>query len=286
MAGNRSRSSWIRAVCIGFALLMLSSGAAQAQVVTEFSAGITAGAIPQGITAGPDGNLWFTEVVGNQIGRITTGASCTEDALTMCLIGGRYKVTSYWRNQYAGGATSNLNKVRLTDATGAFWLSDSNTYEYMIRFNTVTDNGRAWIAIPMFTDVEFWVAVTDTANGQYKEYHSAPGNKTLIYDPFFFVYPAPAPPIVLTGSLFADPLSGGGNLLLTDVCGCVSVPLTVVSNARPPEPLACHETHPLDYSSSTVVVTVSAPTWSVSGTYSVPLDPHVGLRVHADCRSN
>jgi hypothetical protein len=96
----------------------------------------------------------------------------------------------------------------------------------------------------------------------------------------------PTPPIVLTGSLFADPLSGGGNLLLTDVCGCVSVPLTVVSNARPPEPLACHETHPLDYSSSTVVVTVSAPTWSVSGTYSVPFDPHVGLRVHADCRSN
>ena len=44
-------------------------------VVTEFSAGITAGAGPLGITAGPDGNLWFTEPNGNRIGRISTGAA-------------------------------------------------------------------------------------------------------------------------------------------------------------------------------------------------------------------
>jgi hypothetical protein len=107
----------------------------------------------------------------------------------MCLISGRYRVTSYWRNQYAGGALSNLNKTRLTDATGAFWIADANTYEYMIRFNTVTDNGRAWISIPMFTDVEFWIMVQDTVNGQSQTYHSPAGNRTLIYDPFFFVYP-------------------------------------------------------------------------------------------------
>jgi hypothetical protein len=115
--------------------------------------------------------------------------TCNEDAYTMCLVGGRYKVTSHWRNQYAGGAVANLSKARLTDTTGAFWIADASTYEYMIRFNTATNNGRAWIAIPMFTDVEFWVAVTDTFNGQYKEYHSAPGNRTLIYDPNYFFYP-------------------------------------------------------------------------------------------------
>lgn len=69
--GNSSTASWVRAVCLGFALLGLSSGAAQAQVVTELSAGITAGAQPIGITAGPDGNLWFTEFNGNRIGRIS-----------------------------------------------------------------------------------------------------------------------------------------------------------------------------------------------------------------------
>jgi hypothetical protein len=80
-------------------------------------------------------------------------------------------------------------KTRLTDVTGAFWFYGASTYEYMIRINTATNNGRAWVAIPTFTSVEFWVTVIDTLNGQSKEYHSLPGNVTLIYDPFFFVYP-------------------------------------------------------------------------------------------------
>ncbi|MCM3876471.1 MAG: immune inhibitor A [Thermoanaerobaculia bacterium] len=118
-----------------------------------------------------------------------SNASCIEDASTMCLVNGRYRVTSHWKNQYAGGAVANLSKAKLTDTTGAFWTADANTYEYLIRFNTATSNGRAWVAITTFTDVEFWVAVTDTVNGQYKEYHSVPGNRTLIYDPSYFVYP-------------------------------------------------------------------------------------------------
>jgi len=142
------------------------------------------------------GTLWYYEdfmIMNNKVTcngvSCSTVASCVEDAYTMCLVGGRYQVTSHWRNQYAGGATANLNKAKLTDATGAFWISDSNTFEYLIRFNTSTNNGRAWIAIPTFTDVEFWIDVTDTVGGQFKEYHSAPGNQTLIYDPYFFVFP-------------------------------------------------------------------------------------------------
>jgi PKD repeat protein len=115
--------------------------------------------------------------------------ACTEDAVTMCLVGARYRVTSTWQNQYAGGAVSTLKKARLTDATGAFFLSDSDTYEYLIRINTATDNGHAWISIPTFTDVEFFIEVLDTQSGQYTEYHSPAGNRTLIYDPYFFVYP-------------------------------------------------------------------------------------------------
>ena len=73
-----SIASWVRAVCLGFALLELSSGVAQAQVISEFSTGITAGATPDGITAGPDGNLWFTEFGGSRIGRITPLGVVTE----------------------------------------------------------------------------------------------------------------------------------------------------------------------------------------------------------------
>jgi streptogramin lyase len=87
-----------RAVCLGVALLALTCGAAQAQVVTEFSAGITAGAVPLNITAGPDGNLWFTEIgqtigggpspgqaplqLPGRIGRITPLGVVTEFSIT------------------------------------------------------------------------------------------------------------------------------------------------------------------------------------------------------------
>jgi hypothetical protein len=46
-------------------------------VITEFSIPTT-GSNPRGITAGPDGNLWFTEEFGNKIGRITPDGVITE----------------------------------------------------------------------------------------------------------------------------------------------------------------------------------------------------------------
>ncbi len=59
--------------------LISPSGAADEEgLVTEFSAGLTPGASPSGITAGPDGNLWFTEANANQIGRITPAGVVTE----------------------------------------------------------------------------------------------------------------------------------------------------------------------------------------------------------------
>jgi hypothetical protein len=49
-----------------------------AGVGTNFSAGISFGAQPADITAGPDGNLWFTEPGINGIGRITLAGVVTE----------------------------------------------------------------------------------------------------------------------------------------------------------------------------------------------------------------
>jgi len=46
--------------------------------ITEFRTGISAGGNPRGITVGPDGNLWFTELDGNRIGRITPTGTVTE----------------------------------------------------------------------------------------------------------------------------------------------------------------------------------------------------------------
>src|SRR5947209_3969028 len=46
-------------------------------VITEFALP-TQGSIPYQITVGPDGNLWFTEIVGNKIGRISPTGSISE----------------------------------------------------------------------------------------------------------------------------------------------------------------------------------------------------------------
>jgi PKD repeat protein len=147
----------------------------------------TAGAFPVMLTAtnGGGSNTTTKTVTVSSAG----SSSCVEDATTMCLVGGRYRIRSHWKNQYAGGTLSTLSKAKLTDVTGAFWITNSSTYEYLIRFNTATDNGRAWIAIPTFTDVEFWIDVTDTRTGQSNGYHSVAGNRTLLYDPSTFVYP-------------------------------------------------------------------------------------------------
>src|SRR5262249_30350909 len=45
--------------------------------IQEFG-GVASGSAPFDIVKGPDGNLWFTEMVANQIGRITPGGRVTE----------------------------------------------------------------------------------------------------------------------------------------------------------------------------------------------------------------
>jgi streptogramin lyase len=59
-------------------LLLIPAAIATAQVtITEFLVP-TSGSQPGAITAGPDGNLWFTESAGNNIGRITPAGVVTE----------------------------------------------------------------------------------------------------------------------------------------------------------------------------------------------------------------
>jgi streptogramin lyase len=58
-------------VCIGLLSLSSAPAWATAGTITEFPIP-TANSQPRGITAGPDGNLWFTESSGDKIGRIST----------------------------------------------------------------------------------------------------------------------------------------------------------------------------------------------------------------------
>jgi streptogramin lyase len=70
---------------VGLVIVALASGIAWLTVhhappagsITEFPVP-TASSGPEGIAAGPAGNLWFTEANGDQIGRVSPGGTITE----------------------------------------------------------------------------------------------------------------------------------------------------------------------------------------------------------------
>ncbi|HQR12509.1 MAG TPA: choice-of-anchor Q domain-containing protein [Casimicrobiaceae bacterium] len=69
-------------LAIALAALQLFPGAADAQLITEYSAGIPPAPSPRGIVLGPDGNIWFSEQTGDRIGRITPAGAVTEFSLS------------------------------------------------------------------------------------------------------------------------------------------------------------------------------------------------------------
>jgi streptogramin lyase len=69
----------LHSVVIVLALLLLSGAWSGAAAQVKLFPITTASTLPEGIAAGPDGNLWFTEALGNKIGRMTTaGAMLSE----------------------------------------------------------------------------------------------------------------------------------------------------------------------------------------------------------------
>src|SRR5205809_905306 len=63
-------------------LLLTAAVVSSGQVTITDYPTPTGGSAPYGITAGPDGNVWFTEGFGNKIGRITPAGAITEFPIT------------------------------------------------------------------------------------------------------------------------------------------------------------------------------------------------------------
>ena len=95
------------------------AGAVTIGAVTEYSAGISAGADPADITVGPDGNLWFTEPSVNRIGRInpTTGVI----------------------TEYSNGLSGGANPTGITAGPdGNLWFTEANLVPRIGRINPTT----------------------------------------------------------------------------------------------------------------------------------------------------
>ena len=149
--------------------------------VTEFSIP-TAGSGPSGIAVGPDGNVWFTESEGNRIGRITAAgeitefaisteqASCTADAATLCLNGGRFQVRAEWEVP-SQGTSGHGNAVPLTGDTGTFWFFQASSVEVVVKvLDGCPENGHAWVFAGGLTNVGVTLTVTDTQTDVTRTY--------------------------------------------------------------------------------------------------------------------
>ena len=85
---------------------------------SEFSEGLAAGANPQKIVIGPDGNLWFTELDVDLIGRITPSGEITEFSEGITAGAGPFGLTvgpdgALWFTEYHGNRIGRIT----TDGT-------------------------------------------------------------------------------------------------------------------------------------------------------------------------
>ncbi len=103
-----------------------------------------------------------------------TGGSCTADADTLCLNGGRFKVEATYNT--GTGQSGGAKVVKLTDETGYLWFFSSSNVEAVVKIiNGCSLNNRYWVFAGGLTNVRVVITVTDTKNNTMKTYTNPQG---------------------------------------------------------------------------------------------------------------
>ncbi len=98
------------------------------------------------------------------------GFTCVADERTLCLSGGRFQVRVSWRT--GQGQTGQGQVVPgASDDSGLFWFFAPDNWELLIKVLDGCElNDRYWVFFAALTNVEFTLTVTDSQNGQSKQY--------------------------------------------------------------------------------------------------------------------
>ncbi len=193
-------------------------------MVTEFTGGVTPGfsfdSEPFGITAGPDGNLWFTEYRGSRIARITPAGVVTEFSLpapnrqpshitagpdgnlwfTEGSPGGIGRITTAGVvTEFLGGSTPGFTANRIpsgitTGADGNLWFTETRDPGAVVR-----------VSLPSVTPTP-----TPTASPEPEAPSPTPSP-----DPSTPPGPAPAQPPRVTAVISGAPVVTGSSALLS-----------------------------------------------------------------------
>lgn len=103
------------------------------------------------------------------------GASgaCVQDADTLCLNNGRFKVEATYNTNSTSGVAQ---VVKLTDETGYLWFFNANNVETVVKvLNACGVNNRYWVFAGGLTDQGVVLTVTDTVTQLSKTYTNPRG---------------------------------------------------------------------------------------------------------------
>jgi CSLREA domain-containing protein len=107
------------------------------------------------------------------IGAFEVTAACVAGGSTLCLNGGRFRVTATFQT---GGTTSPAQGVTLTDESGYFWFFSPGNVEVTVKvLNACALNNRYWVFAAGMTNVRVDLTVTDTKTGTTKSYTNPQG---------------------------------------------------------------------------------------------------------------
>lgn len=102
------------------------------------------------------------------IGAFEQTTACVAGGNTLCLQGGRFKVTATWQT---GTDSGEAGAVTLTSDTGYFWFFDPANVEVTLKvLDGCALNDRFWVFLSGLTNVRVDVNVTDTLTGQERTY--------------------------------------------------------------------------------------------------------------------
>jgi ELWxxDGT repeat protein len=107
--------------------------------------------------------------------RLPTASSCGGGPGALCLGGGRYRVEATWRTP-TSGESGQGQAVPLAADSGAFWFFAPANLELIVKvLDGAAVNGHPWIFWGALSDVEYELAVTDTATGAVERYRNPAG---------------------------------------------------------------------------------------------------------------
>lgn len=99
---------------------------------------------------------------------------CVASSTTLCLNGGRFRVTVAWAT--SSGANGAGSAVPLTGDSGYFWFFNASNIELVVKvLNACAGSSRFWVFAGGLTNVDVTLNVEDTQTGAVRTYHNPLG---------------------------------------------------------------------------------------------------------------